>query len=560
MNINLINKKGIKLNTANKYCSEDIQIVPKLDTITATPKETSQTINPSEGTLGFSSVIVEKIPDGYIIPSGTQSITSNGTYDVTEKASVVVSVDETKPEQEKVVDLAMATGNQIVIPDSGKVLTKVTVNKPNTLVASNIKTGVNIGGVVGTLSEGKEEQIKSVTLSNNNYTTDITPDSGKVLSKVSVTVSVPLQSKTTAPTKSQQIIKADAAYGGLSQVTVDAIPDEYIIPSGSQNITANGTYDVTEKASVVVNVDTAKPEQTKTVDLAMASGDQVVTPDSGKVLTQVTINKPSTLVAGNIKSGVSIGGVTGTLEAAKEEQTKTVEITSNGTTKITADSGKVLTEVTVTVNVSSEQPTLNAPTISLSDSTLTITNPTTNGNFATSYKVYDGETLVATVTTTTVDLSAYITTAGTHTITVKAAGTNFIDSAASNSQSFVVIARYSITPTLTNVTAASGNATDIAEGETVTLTYTANDGYNLPDTVTVTGATGSWNKSSGTLTLSNATGNVTFTIAGVSIPTLSTPTISLVSGTTIQIDSIDDNASTIEVYADGTKIGEVAKS
>ena len=40
---------------------------------------------------------------------------------------------------------------------------------------------------------------------------------------------------------------------------------------------------------------------------------------------------------------------------------------------------------------------------------------------------------------------------------------------------------------------------------------------------------------------------------------LSTPVISLVSGTIIQIDTIDDNATTIEVYADGTKIGEVAK-
>lgn len=389
----------------------------------------------------------------------------------------------------------------------------------------------------------------------------ITPNDGKCgISEVTVNVQPTLQTKTVTPTKSAQTITSDSQYDGLSSVTVNAIPSNYIIPSGSQNITANGTYDVTEKASVVVNVDTAKPEQTKTVDLAMASGNQVVPSDSGYVLTEVTIIKPSTLVAGNIKSGVSIGGVTGTLEAAKEEQTKTVEITSNGTTKITADSGKVLTEVTVTVNVSSEQPTLNAPTISLSDSTLTITNPATNGNFATAYKVYDGETLVATVTTTTVDLSAYITTAGTHTITVKAAGANFVDSAASNSQSFVVIARYSITPTLTNVTAASGNATDIAEGETVTLTYTANNGYNLPDSVTVSGATGSWNKSSGTLTLSNATGNVTFTITGMSIPTLSTPTISLVSGTTIQIDSIDDNASTIEVYADGTKIGEVTKS
>ena len=55
-----------------------------------------------------------------------------------------------------------------------------------------------------------------------------------------------------------------------------------------------------------------KPEQTKTVDLAMASGDQVITPDAGKVLTQVTVKKPSTLTAGNIAKGVDIGGIIGT--------------------------------------------------------------------------------------------------------------------------------------------------------------------------------------------------------------------------------------------------------
>lgn len=40
---------------------------------------------------------------------------------------------------------------------------------------------------------------------------------------------------------------------------------------------------------------------------------------------------------------------------------------------------------------------------------------------------------------------------------------------------------------------------------------------------------------------------------------LSTPVISLVSGTTIQINTIDENATMIEVYADGAKIGDVAK-
>lgn len=45
--------------------------------------------------------------------------------------------------------------------------------------------------------------------------------------------------------------------------------------------------------------------------------------------------------------------------------------------------------------------------------------------------------------------------------------------------------------------------------DTATVTITADSGYTLPDTVTVTGATSTWNKETGTLTLSNPTGNVT---------------------------------------------------
>lgn len=61
---------------------------------------------------------------------------------------------------------------------------------------------------------------------------------------------------------------------------------------------------------------TVPESQSKTVELSMTSGNQVVTPDSGKVLSQVTVTKPSTLVPENIKSGVSIGGVTGTYEGS----------------------------------------------------------------------------------------------------------------------------------------------------------------------------------------------------------------------------------------------------
>lgn len=68
---------------------------------------------------------------------------------------------------------------------------------------------------------------------------------------------------------------------------------------------------------------------------------------------------------------------------------------------------------------------------------------------------------------------------------------------------------YSITATVTNGTATGANV--IHTGETVALTISADSGYNLPDTVTVTGASQTWNKETGTLTLSNPTGNVTVT-------------------------------------------------
>lgn len=63
-----------------------------------------------------------------------------------------------------------------------------------------------------------------------------------------------LQNKTVTPTKTQSTINADAGYDGLGTVTVNAIPSEYIVPSGSATKTANGTYDVTSLAQLVVNV------------------------------------------------------------------------------------------------------------------------------------------------------------------------------------------------------------------------------------------------------------------------------------------------------------------
>lgn len=62
------------------------------------------------------------------------------------------------------------------------------------------------------------------------------------------------QEKEVIPTKEIQIIEPDKDFTGLSKVTVQSIPNEYIVPSGEIEFTQNGTYDVTDKASAKVNI------------------------------------------------------------------------------------------------------------------------------------------------------------------------------------------------------------------------------------------------------------------------------------------------------------------
>ena len=155
----------------------------------------------------------------------------------------------------------------------------------------NLKTGVTAFGVTGAVEPKKSEQEKTVNPSTSSV--DVLPDTNYVLSKVTVNA-------------------------------VDNTIDANIIPT---NIRAGVSV-----LGVEGNLEPDKPDQSKTV--TPTTSEQVVYADTGYELAQVTVEAvdntiDSNIVAENIKDGVSILGITGTLqegEMALEEYNNALDL------------------------------------------------------------------------------------------------------------------------------------------------------------------------------------------------------------------------------------------
>lgn len=93
------------------------------------------------------------------------------------------------------------------------------------------------------------------------------------------------EERATTPTKDTQIITPSADKNAITKMTVNPIPDEYIIPSGEIEITANGNYNVTDKASAKVKV----PEKQLGAKTITKNGVYNATDDNLDGYSQVTV-------------------------------------------------------------------------------------------------------------------------------------------------------------------------------------------------------------------------------------------------------------------------------
>lgn len=196
-----------------------------------------------------------KLQSKTVTPSeNTQTVNPDSSYDALSSVTVEAISNTyigSSVTKKSAATYTPGTSNQSIA--SGQYLSGAqTIKGDSNLIASNIKKGVTIFNVTGSYNEA--------------------------------TGGPTLQSKTVSPSESTQTVSPDSGYDGLSKVTVNAISSTYV---GS---------DVTKKSAA-----TYTP---KTTDQSIASGQYL----SG---TQ-TIKGDANLVAGNIKSGVSIFGVTGT--------------------------------------------------------------------------------------------------------------------------------------------------------------------------------------------------------------------------------------------------------
>ena len=295
------------------------------EAISSIPKDTHQAVEQATPSLSLNAatgvVTAEATQAAGLVAAGTKKATmqlaTQAAKTVTPSAAQQTAVASGKyttgnvvvaavPTEAKTVELSMPSGNQTVSPSSGKFLSAVTVKKPATMLPENIKKGVSIGGVVGTLESGGGGGSTSETWvlneatefpqtmqyavnfnSNGKRFTSIS--AGTFSLRYGTTMVARARSMTGGvyvtsawPTEAYRKLVFDEAPTGdlLTWLTANGVKQPAnlaVQPSKDVTITSNGTteitpdapYDVMEKANLTVNVPTGGSVDMRTINITV---------------------------------------------------------------------------------------------------------------------------------------------------------------------------------------------------------------------------------------------------------------------------------------------------
>lgn len=113
-------------------------------------------------------------PEGYLVKKATikkpETLRPENILQDVDIAGVV-GTHKTSTPKETTIEPDFSEGDMVVTPEDGTMFSKVTIPTPDTLIPENIADGINIAGIIGTLTAGGGGNVKiaSGTVKGNGY-------------------------------------------------------------------------------------------------------------------------------------------------------------------------------------------------------------------------------------------------------------------------------------------------------------------------------------------------------------------------------------------------------